>query len=97
MADLFDCIGVEGITMYYMIFTESTLVGNANVVGTQVNSGASGCMYMLEQTRTVRMTSFNKSHTLTVTNTLATIARNDQGFIDPTNGEQEIGPSLNET
>lgn len=97
MADMFDCIGIEGITMYYMVFTESTLVGNGNVVGTQVNTGSSNCMYMLEQYRTLRLTSFNRGHTLTVSNSLSVIARNDQTFIDNTSGGSEIGNDLAET
>lgn len=96
MADMFDCIGIEGITMYYMVFTESTLVGNGNVVGTQVNTGSSNCMYMLEQYRTVRLTSFNRGHTLTVSNSLSVIARNDQTFIDNTNGASEVGADIAE-
>lgn len=96
MSELFDCIGVEGITMYYMVFTESTLVGNGNSVGIQVNTGSTNCMYMLEQTRTVRMTSFMKGHTLTCTNTLSQIARNDQVFIEPQGGEVEIGTAIAE-
>lgn len=96
MADIFDCVGIEGITMYYMVFTEATLVGNGNAVGIQVNTGATSCLYMLEQTRTIRLTSFSRGHTLTVQNDLTQIARNDQTFVDNSNGEVEIGTAMAE-
>ena len=96
MADLFDYSAIEGITMFYMVFTESTLVGNANQLGVQVNTGSSNCMYMLEQTRTVRLTSFNRSHTLSLNSNPVQIARNDQVFIDAKSGNAETGIDIAE-
>lgn len=87
MMDMLDYVHLEGVSLQFMIFAESILVGNGTQVGSQVTLASSSLMFTTETDAYVRVTQFSRGFYLQNVTYKTDLSGFDQDFGNPETGE----------